>query len=152
MIKFYHGDKMKKMIFILLLIIPTRIQAIDYKINKDNYTLHFTDNINIVNNNEIIIIDQRLHSNNIEIKNSYKINNHNIQKDIINEILEYNKKYPANNWIRSSNSMYLEWNFHNILYKLNLFKSHTISVDFEVKEEIKYNLVIFYLQKIINML
>ena len=152
MIKFTHGDYMKKIFFLILILVPINIYSLDYIVNKNNYKIHITDNNNINNSNEIIIIDDRKNNKNIKIKNSYRINNSNQKKEIIDEILKYTKEHPAKNWIRSKNTMYMEWNFHNILYKLNLFKSHTISVDFESNDEIKYYFIIFYLQKIINML
>lgn len=142
----------KKILFIIFFILPINIYATEYITNKEDYTIHITDNPSININDDIIVIDDRVNSKNIKIVNSYRINNSKIQKEVINEILEYNKKYPSKNWIRSSSSMLLEWKLHNLLYKFNLFRSHTVSVDFEFKEEVLYNLITCYLQKIGHVL
>ena len=132
---------MKKLfILILLLISPINIYASDYIVNKDNYKVRITTNKNITSNDEIIIIDDR-NNYDIQVVNSYKITDSNMKQEIIDIILEYNKKYPNNKWKRSKNTMYYEWIVHNILYKLYFFRNHTISVDFDNNDEYKYILI-----------
>lgn len=133
---------MKKIFLLFLLLIPINAYSIDYIETIDNNTIHITDNYKI-NDNEILIIDDRKNLNNIQIVNSYKIKDKDLQIKIIDTILKYNKKYPNNNWIRTSNSMYMEWQLHNFIYNIGLFKKHTISVDFGSKEEFFYKLLFF---------
>ena len=124
----------------LLLIIPFNIYASDYIVNKDNYKVHITTNKNITSNNEILIIDDR-DNYDIQVINSYKIKDSKMKKEIIDIILEYNKMVPNYKWKRTKDSMYYEWIVHNILYKYHLYKKHTISVDFDNKDEYKYYLI-----------
>ena len=133
---------MKKIFLLFLLLIPINAYSIDYIETIDNNTIHITDNYK-VNDNEILIVDDRKNLNNIQIVNSYKIKDKNLQIKIIDTILKYNKKYPNNNWIRTSNSMYMEWQMHNFIYNIGLLKKHTISVDFGIKEEFFYKLLFF---------
>ena len=65
--------------------------------------------------------------NNIHIENSYRITTRKLITDIIEFIYEkYSNEVTKN---RSKSSCVNEWIAHNNLYKLGLFKSHTVSVD-----------------------
>lgn len=78
--------------------------------------------------------------NNIHIECSYRVGS---KKDII-DILEYIvTNYPYNKVVenRSLKSMYNEWVAHNNLYKLGLWKSHTISVDLNYPQEWYINMI-----------
>lgn len=142
---------MKKIIyFLVLLLIPINTHATNYITKVDGYIVHITDEYKI-NDNQINIIDDRKNSN-IKIVNSYKIKNNKLKLEIINEILDYSKKYPNGNWIRTNNSMYLEWQIHNLFYSIGIKRNHTASVDFGKNEEHLYNLLNLCLQKIIYML
>lgn len=142
-----------KLILIIILLIPINTYSVYYE-KLNNYNIYIVDtNYNTSKyDNNIYIIDDRNNSQDIQIVNSYKINNKQLQRKIIDIILNYNEKYPTNNWIRSKESMYIEWNIHNMLYKLNIYKSHTISVDFEDKEEKLFYILYKYLQNIKNVL
>lgn len=64
----------------------------------------------------------------IQIVDSYKIVLKDEMIEIINQIKE---KYPENPVIKnvSLNRMVREWQSHNLLYNLNLFREHTKDVD-----------------------
>ena len=136
---------MKKYIIIFLVsfLIPLNTFSIKYTINNTN--IYISENYIDINKNDILIIDDRQHSD-IMIINSYKIDSVNTQDKIIDLILDYNKKYPNKNWIRTKNSMKTEWFIHNILYKFGIYKNRTRSVDFETNEENLYKLLSIYLQ------
>lgn len=140
---------MKKRQKIILFLIITYFISINnvysYKYYKyKNYDIYISNKYINVDNKSILIIDDRMH-NDIQIINSYKINNKETQEKIIDIILDYNKKYPYNGWIRSKKSMYCEWLIHNIYYTFNYKRNRTKSVDFEKNEEFIYKIISFYL-------
>lgn len=83
---------------------------------------------------------------NIHIDNSYRIDKRKDIKEVIEFIYEnYNNKVIEN---RSQKSCVEEWITHNNLYKLNLFESHTISVDLDYPQ--KWYMPIIY--KILSLI
>ena len=84
--------------------------------------------------------------NNIHIENSYLIE---YKEDMIELLEEYRRKYNSNafyNYIinkRSIKSMTFEWDAHNLLYKLVLFKSRTKDVD--IDDEKPYRIFCYYI-------
>ena len=94
---------------------------------------------NVVHNdNDILIIDERVDNNNMKIVSSHQIDDKDIQNTILYIIDEYEKEYPTA-WDRSIESMRIEWHAHNFFYKLNFKKTNTADVDFETSEENFYN-------------
>ena len=138
--------KRKKIILFLIIAYFISINNVySYKYYKyKNYDIYISNKYINVDNKSILIIDDRMH-NDIQIINSYKINNKEAQEKIIDIILDYNKKYPYNGWIRSKKSMYCEWLIHNIYYTFNYKRNRTKSVDFEKNEEFIYKIISFYL-------
>lgn len=68
----------------------------------------------------------------LTIKNSYRLTDIKKMKNIIEEALDKDSVYTTK---RSINSLLEEWVGHNILYKLHLFRKHTVDSSFE--KEIK---------------
>lgn len=101
-------------------------------------TEHNINKILSLDSNNIYIYDKR-NSNNpdIAIYNSYKINNIEDIKIILEILLEYENKYPTN-WHRTIKSMENEWLIHNICYKLNIEPNRTSEVDLDNNEEERY--------------
>ena len=94
----------------------------------------------IPSKNNVTIIDERdIFDPNVEILNSYRINDVFKMMDIINEILEYEKNDPSN-WDRNKYGMLLEWAIHNMAYNLGFFTESSASVDFSSFEENFYSL------------
>ncbi|WP_298061702.1 hypothetical protein [uncultured Rikenella sp.] len=81
---------------------------------------------NKLNNN---IIYCELTNNNISILNSYKIKSKKEMKIFLEVLPLYTIK-------RNINSCLNEWVAHNRLYKLGLFKEHTINTDLSKNESI----------------
>lgn len=94
----------------------------------------------IPSKNNVTIIDERnLLYPNVEILNSYKINDVFKMMSIINEIIEYDKLNPSN-WDRNKYGMFAEWVIHNMAYNLGFFTDSSASVDFSSFEENFYSL------------
>ena len=77
---------------------------------------------------------------NIKIVDSYKINTEYLMKYILLHFIKetnYKSKRSIESWIR-------EWKFHNTLYRLGLFKSHTRDCDLEENES-KIRLLIYWI-------
>lgn len=122
----------------------------DYEIVDDNYIYgkYAYGNIYIVNNDDfnkinptltdIIVIDERCERDNMKIISSYVVRDSQIQQDILNVMLEYEKQYPTP-WERSLDSMKLEWYMHNIAYALHWQTKRAKDADFETREEKRYN-------------
>ena len=60
---------------------------------------------------------------NIRIENSYQITNQDKMKEILEEILQRDTDYKTD---RSIKSLMREWNSHNRLYKLKIFRNGKI--------------------------
>lgn len=155
-VKIFLGDQMKKIFILMILLLPIKVHGIKYYdnfeknkkyANTDGYDIYISNKLFEVNsNNYIFILDDRK-NNNIKIVDSYKIHKLKTKNNIIEVILNYNKTYPNNNWIRTKYSMKNEWIVHNILYIFNIKRERTKDVDFEYKEENIYNFFKYYLQK-----
>lgn len=65
---------------------------------------------------------------NMQIKNSYQIQNTEQMKNILIEALAKTQVYYTK---RELSSLINEWVTHNRLYKLHLFRSHTAHCDLE---------------------
>lgn len=101
-------------------------------------TEHEINEILSADSNSIYIYDKRNNNNpDIAIYNSYKINNIEDIKIILEILLEYENKYPTN-WYRTIKSMENEWLIHNICYKLNIEPNRTSEVDLDNNEEERY--------------
>ena len=70
----------------------------------------------------------------IEIKNSYKTFNIAIQADILNTISKYTKSNPVSPsvWYRTTESMFVEWAWHNTFYILGIMRSSSESACFDI--------------------
>ena len=120
--------------------------ANDYFIAKyqygDVYIVKTLSAIEYVNENDIIVLDQREDDNpSMQIISSHKISDKNIRNDIIEIIMEYEKRNPSA-WNRTPESMRLEWFVHNFFYNLNYKRNHTDNVDLDNNDEEQYNNVI----------
>lgn len=92
-----------------------------------------------VNESDIIILDDRDENDpNMEIISSHEINDKEARNDIIEIILEYERRYPSK-WNRTIESMRLEWYIHNILYDIDYERHRTDNVDFDNSDEEYYN-------------
>lgn len=76
---------------------------------------------------KIIVTDK-----NIEIRDSYKVSVTGEMNDILNSLRE---EYPDNSVLiqRKNPSLIREWKGHNFLYKLGVFRSHTMDVDLDLE-------------------
>jgi len=70
---------------------------------------------------------------NINIKDSYLVMSDDKKLEIIDDLLKTFIWFKEH---RTSKDMLNEWRVHNQLYKLNIKKEHTKSVDFEYKQNI----------------
>lgn len=94
----------------------------------------------IPSKHNLTIIDERHALDpNVEVLNSYKINDIFKMMDMINEIIEYDEKNPSN-WDRNKYGMLVEWIIHNMAYNLGFFTDSSASVDFSSFEENFYSL------------
>ena len=94
----------------------------------------------IPSKNNVTIIDERnILDPNVEVLNSYKINDIFKMMDIINEIIKYEEINPSN-WDRNKYGMFAEWTIHNMAYNLGFFTESSASVDFSSFEENFYSL------------
>ncbi len=147
--------------FLLLATISTTLQydgkrEINYKIvNSLEYDYYGTyslgkvyignhkfiyDLIGKVEDNDILIVDIRNSDDpDMQVLSSFEVNDPIIQSEIISIMMNYEKRNPSN-WERSSRSMKVEWFVHNFLYDVNYQKSHTTDVDFNNKDEKRYDI------------
>ena len=95
--------------------------------------------INKVNDNDIVILDDRDDQDpNMEIISSHEITDKEARNDIIEIIMEYERCYPSK-WNRTEESMRLEWYIHNMLYDIDYERHRTDNVDFDNSDEDYYN-------------
>lgn len=83
---------------------------------------------------EIIIRNVKIqyNSENVRIVNSYKVRNREYMEFILKTFIEktgYKSKRSIKSWVK-------EWVAHNRLYRLGLYKSHTVDTDLEENEKI----------------
>ena len=81
----------------------------------------------------------------MNIINSYKVNNITIMKSILTEALNKTSLYKTK---RTINSLVNEWIAHNILYKYNLYRKHTKDCNFESKQKLYIKFIYFILSRI----
>ena len=79
------------------------------------------------------IIEYRLSTKNVHIKDSYKITNKELMKDIISAI-RFNAAVLGYQYKRTEDSWLNEWVAHNFLYEHSIAKSRTGSVDLNENE------------------
>lgn len=95
--------------------------------------------INKVDEGDILVLDRRNSlDSDMQIIDSYKITNSNDIKDILSCLLEYERENPTN-WNRTLSSMEVEWQVHNILYRLHYQRYRTDDVDLNNADENVYN-------------
>jgi hypothetical protein len=70
---------------------------------------------------------------NIRIENSYQITNQDKMKEILEEILQRDTDYKTN---RNIKSLMREWNSHNRLYKLKIFRKYNKNCNLKYKVNI----------------
>ena len=87
--------------------------------------------------NAIKVVDDRgVRNANIRIMDSYKINDVNIQKEILSLIQQYSNNTPSLYvWDRTLDSLILEWDIHNKAYNFYISRSSTAHVDLDNDDE-----------------
>ena len=92
--------------------------------------------------NAVVVVDKRVntknkkHDQNMQIRNSYKITNSKHQKEIAQLMIDYNTANPVSPaWFRTLDSLVEEWEIHNTIYKLGLFRDNTADCDFNNADE-----------------
>lgn len=76
------------------------------------------------------MLNYKLEENNLHIYESYKIKTALEMEDVLFSIALENKLH-SNIFKRGLKSLVREWEAHNLLYRIGLFKSHTFEVDLE---------------------
>lgn len=96
---------------------------------------------------EIQGLDIKVSKNNINIKNSYKINNRLVMRMILdvlkNEVKEEHLESPFDK--RSVRGMVREWVAHNNLYKLGYKKDRTCNIDLNYPQKLYIPIVYWIL-------
>jgi len=89
-----------------------------------------------IQENVVNVVDLRYYNNpGMKVINSYKIKDIETMKEIIDIMLDYNKKNDITpSWNRSESSMIYEWILHNMFYDLGLFVDHAGDTDFNNNE------------------
>lgn len=86
----------------------------------------------------ILVEDQRDGKDpNMKIYNSCFIDSRCDRDEVLQVLLEYEKKYPSR-WNRTIESMRLEWLFHNLSYQFRYKEDHAADVDLNNQDEEKY--------------
>lgn len=79
-----------------------------------------------------LLLDHKIESENIKIYNGYAYKGKAIKKLIVNILIERAKEKGYNFLeYRTTKNYVAEWCFHNFLFKLHLFRSHTKDVDLQ---------------------
>ena len=81
----------------------------------------------------------------MNIINSYQINDITQMKNILIEVLNTTKIYKTQ---RSMDSLLNEWISHNIFYKLNIYRKHTRDCNFESKQKISIKIIYFVFSRV----
>ena len=90
--------------------------------------------------NDILIIDSRNSQDpDMQVVSSFEVNDPIIQSEIISIMLNYERNNPSR-WERTSRSMKVEWFVHNFLHTVNYKISHTSDVDFNNRDEKRYDI------------
>lgn len=111
--------------------------------NGNVYILNSKELLNLINDNDICIIDQRETLDpDMHINNSSKIKKLKQMNEIISIIEDYEEKYPSS-WDRTHKSMINEWIIHNISYEFGYNIDSSKSVDLNNSDESKYKLTLF---------
>ena len=104
------------------------------------------------NSTDIYIIDDRNNKDpNMEICDSFKINNRKEMISILKVILEYENTYPSN-WNRSQETMLREWLFHNLCHLLKIKINNAEHVDLNNMDEKTYTSYVNIITEIYNEL
>lgn len=95
--------------------------------------------------NSVVIVDQRAtpdskpaseHNPNMQIIDSYKVDDFFDQLEICIIMYHYNEANPVNpGWNRTVDSMVKEWDIHNRMYRWGISKDRTGSCDFDNEDE-----------------
>ena len=96
----------------------------------------------ILDQGDVLVIDKRDDTDNpnMQVVNSFSIIGETKMNFVIDAMLEYNLDNPSETpWIRSRESMLIEWRMHNFAYRLLFFDSNkrlrAASVDFDNNDE-----------------
>lgn len=112
-------------------------------------TIYFCDSTtkaiklrSICSETDIVVVDQtHFEDPNMKIVSSYKMNNLNYMREILQEISEYCKEHGTN-WNRSIESMENEWIIHNLCASLLIKRNRSNDVDLNNGDEHIYSLKI----------
>ena len=91
--------------------------------------------------NVVVIVDKRVGSSsnydpNMQIIDSHKIGSKTQQREISQMMLDYNEANPVTPaWSRTIDSLVTEWQIHNTVYNLGLFRENTADCDFNSGDE-----------------
>ncbi len=109
----------------------------------------YLDGLKNISSNDILVLDSRGDSDpDMKVLASYLINDYDIQKEVLEILLEYEKNNPSL-WKRSLESMQMEWYIHNLMAKFSYKLERTMDVDFNNDDEEKY-IDIFEKKKILK--
>ena len=101
--------------------------------DKDNVTM---------NPGDVLVIDCRDNTTNpnMRVENSYAVYGDAKKNYVIDALLEYNLNNPSENpWMRTRESMLVEWRMHNLAYSFYFWNAEkqlrAANVDFDNNEE-----------------
>lgn len=102
------------------------------------YIISSLDEIDNVNENDVIILDQRdIPNSNMKIISSHLIRDKEARNDILEIIMKYENENPSK-WNRTIETMRIEWFVHNFLYFFDYQRDRTTDVDLDNNDEKKY--------------
>lgn len=87
---------------------------------------------------KVLGVKIQYNNSNVRIINSYKVKSRVYMKMVLQEFLKrtgYKSKRSIKSWLK-------EWKAHNRLYKLGLYKTHTVDCDLEENEKL-HRLIIY---------
>ena len=85
----------------------------------------------------------------MNIIDSYKVNNITMMKTILIEALDTTSLYKTN---RTMKSLLNEWISHNFLYQHNLYVEHTKDCNFESEQTTEYKIKYYLVSKIAKII